>query len=56
MNMENVRNLVDKLKQEGMQVNMVQNQAAFQQKVKSVYEEFRPSIGDEIYDLVMGQM
>ena len=56
MNMENVRKLVDKLKQEGMQVNNVKAPAAFQQKVKPVYEEFRPSIGDEIYNLVMGQM
>ena len=56
MNMENVRKLVDKLKQEGMQVNNVKVPAAFQQKVKPVYEEFRPSIGDEIYNLVMGQM
>jgi len=56
MNMENVRKLVDKLKQEGMQVNNVKASAAFQQKVKPVYEEFRPSIGDEIYNLVMGQM
>ena len=56
MNMENVKNLVEKLKQEGMQINDVKDPAAFQQKVKPVYEEFRPSIGDEIYDLVMGQM
>ena len=56
MNMENVRKLVDKLQQEGMQVNQVKNPASFQQKVKPVYEEFRPSIGDEIYNLVMGQM
>ncbi len=56
MNMENVRKLVDKLKQEGMQVNNVKVPAAFQQRVKPVYDEFRPSIGDEIYDLVMGQM
>jgi tripartite ATP-independent transporter DctP family solute receptor len=56
MNMENVRNLVDKLQQEGMQVNNVKDPATFQQKVKPVYEEFRRSIGDEIYELVMGQM
>jgi len=56
MNMENVRKLVDKLQQEGMQVNQVKNPASFQQKVKPVYEEFRQSIGDEIYNLVMGQM
>jgi tripartite ATP-independent transporter DctP family solute receptor len=56
MNMENVKILIDKLQQEGMLVNRVKNAAAFQQKVKPVYEEFRPSIGAEIYDLVMGQM
>ena len=41
---------------QGMQVNTVKDPAAFQQKVKPVYEEFRQSIGDEIYNLVMGQM
>jgi tripartite ATP-independent transporter DctP family solute receptor len=56
MNMENVRQLIEKLKQEGMQINRVKAPAEFQQKVKPVYEEFRGSIGDEIYDLVMGQM
>jgi TRAP-type C4-dicarboxylate transport system substrate-binding protein len=56
MNMENVEKLVEKLSQEGMQVNSIKDTAPFQQKVKAVYEEFRPSIGDDIYDLVMGQM
>ena len=56
MNMENVKKLVDKLKQAGMKVNNVKDPAAFQQKVKPVYEEFRQSIGDEIYNLVMEQM
>lgn len=56
MNMENVKKLVDKLSQEGMQVNSIKDTAPFQQSVKSVYEKFRPSIGDDIYDLVMGQM
>ena len=56
MNMENVKKLVEKLSQEGMQVNSIKDTAPFQQKVKPVYEEFRPSIGDDIYELVMGQM
>ena len=56
MNMENVKKLVEKLSQEGMQVNRIKDTAPFQQKVKSVYEKFRPSIGDDIYELVMGQM
>jgi hypothetical protein len=37
-------------------VNSIKDTAAFQQKVKPVYEKFRPSIGDDIYGLVMGQM
>lgn len=56
MNMENVKKLVEKLSQEGMQVNSIKDTDAFQQKVKPVYEKFRPSIGDDIYGLVMGQM
>lgn len=56
MNMENVKKLVDKLSQEGMQVNSIKDTAPFQQSVKPVYEKFRPSIGDDIYELVMSQM
>ena len=56
MNMENVKKLVQKLSQAGMQVNSIKDTAPFQQKVKPVYEKFRPSIGDDIYELVMGQM
>ena len=56
MNAGNVKMLVEKLKSEGMQVNPVEKPADFQQKVKPVYEEFQPSIGDEIFELVMSQM
>ena len=56
MNKENVKKLIDKLQQEGMLVNRVKEPAAFQQKVKPVYEDFRQSIGEDIYSLVMSQM
>lgn len=55
-NAENVRQLVEKLKTEGMAVNPVKDPAAFRQKVTPVYDEFRTSIGEDVYNLVMGQM
>jgi tripartite ATP-independent transporter DctP family solute receptor len=55
-NAENVRQLLEKLKSEGMAVNPVKGPAAFQHKVKPVYDEFRTSIGEDVYTLVMGQM
>jgi len=56
INLENVRKLLEKLKEEGMAVNSIANPQAFQEKVKSVYDEFRTSIGNDIFDLVMKQM
>ena len=56
MNKENVEKLVDKLKAEGMQVNMVKAPKEFREKVKPVYDEFRPSIGEDVFQMVMNQL
>ncbi len=56
MNRENVKQLVEKLKTEGRQVNSVTDPAAFRWKVKPVYEKFRDSIGEDIYTGVMDKM
>lgn len=56
INKENIKVLVEKLKQEGMAVNAIKNPAAFHKKVAPVYEEFRSSIGDDIFNLTMDQM
>ena len=53
MNMENVRKLIDKLKEEGMKVNAVKDPKAFRAKVKPVYDQFRPSIGEKLFDRVI---
>ena len=42
-----------KIKAEGMQINEIADVAAFREKVKSVYETFRPRIGDEIMDVAL---
>jgi len=53
MNMENVRKLIGKLKDEGMKVNAVKDPKAFRAKVKPVYDQFRPSIGEKLFDRVI---
>ncbi len=42
-----------KVKAEGMQINEIADVAIFREKVKSVYETFRPRIGDEIMDVAL---
>ena len=56
INAENVKKLVRKLQEEGMRVNALQNPAKFQEKVKPVYDQFRKSIGADVFDTVMKQM
>lgn len=56
MNMENVKKLLGKLKDEGMIVNAIKDPKAFREKVKPVYEEFRPSIGSDTLDQVLTQV
>ena len=56
MNKENVQKLIDKLKAEGMQINVVKAPKDFREKVKPVYDEFRPSIGEDVFQMVMNQL
>lgn len=49
-NASNVKKTLEALKQKGMQVNAVENPAAFRKLVRPVYEEFRDSIGSERLD------
>lgn len=49
-NAANVKKTVDELKTKGMEVNAVQDPAAFRKLVQPVYEEFRSSIGSERLD------
>jgi TRAP-type C4-dicarboxylate transport system substrate-binding protein len=41
------------LKEKGMKINNIKDVAAFRSKVKPVYEQFKPSIGADVYDQVM---
>jgi tripartite ATP-independent transporter DctP family solute receptor len=56
MNMANVKKLVDKLKEEKMEVNAIKDPKAFREKVKPVYDEFRPSIGSDLMDMVLSEV
>ena len=53
MNSEILGKLLAKLKTEGMKINKVKDPAAFKAKVKPVYEKFKSSIGDKIYNIAM---
>ncbi len=53
INAANVGMLLKKLAQKGMKVNRMKVPAAFQAKVKPVYQKFRPSIGEEVFGLAM---
>ena len=53
MNKENVKVLIQKIKEKGMKVNTVKDPGAFRAKVKPVYEEFRDSIGSDLLDSVL---
>ena len=53
---ENAKRLVAGLGEKGMQVNEIQDPAAFREKVKPVYEDFRSQIGDEILDSALSQV
>jgi TRAP-type C4-dicarboxylate transport system substrate-binding protein len=56
MNTENVKILIDKIKEKGMKVNQVRDPKAFRAKVKPVYEKFRPTIGIKLLDGVLAQV
>jgi len=56
MNTENVKILIEKIKEKGMKVNQVRDPKAFRAKVKPVYEEFRPGIGSGLLDGVLAEV
>ena len=55
MSRQNVSDLIEKLKEKGMQVNQVTDFKAFQQKMPKVYDQFRSNIGNEIFDQVVSK-
>ncbi|MBW2022510.1 MAG: TRAP transporter substrate-binding protein [Deltaproteobacteria bacterium] len=56
MNMANVKRLVDKLQEEGMKINAIKDPNAFREKVKPVYDQFRPSIGSDLLNQVLAEV
>jgi len=56
MNTENVKILLEKIKEKGMKVNQVRNPKEFRAKVGPVYEKFRSSIGSELFDSVLAEV
>lgn len=55
-NVSNFNKFVEKLKEKGMQVNDVKDKKPFREKVKPVYDEFRASIGEDLFDRVLSQV
>lgn len=53
---ENSKKLVAALGEKGMEVNQIQDPAAFREKVKPVYEQFRSQIGDELLNSALTQV
>ena len=47
-NAENLDSIVEELKANGMEINEVDNPADFQAAVSSIYDEYAPSIGEEV--------
>lgn len=54
-NRKNARKTIEMLKEKGMKVNRVSDFKPFQEKVTKVYDKFRESIGDEIFDKVLAK-
>ena len=53
INAANEKEIKTKLQGHGMQINPIKDPAAFRAKVKPVYDEFKPSIGAELFDQVL---
>lgn len=53
INAANTDKLLKKLASAGMKVNKVKDPAAFRAKVKPVYQQFKNSIGADIFDVVL---
>ncbi len=54
-NRKNVQETVAKLEAKGMKVNTVADFKPFQGKVTKVYDQFRPNIGDDIFNQVLSK-
>jgi TRAP-type transport system periplasmic protein len=53
INAANEKEIKTKLQGHGMQINAIKDPAAFRAKVKPVYDEFKPSIGADLFDGVL---
>jgi TRAP-type transport system periplasmic protein len=53
INAANEKEIKVKLQGHGMQINRIKDPAAFRAKVQSVYDEFKPSIGAELFERVL---
>lgn len=53
---QNELDLLERIAAEGMQVNEVTDAAAFRETVKPVYDEYRDSIGADVFDRALGQV
>lgn len=49
-NQANTEEIIASIKEAGMQVNEISDPAAFREMVKPVYDQFKPKIGDELFD------
>ena len=56
MNTDNVKVLIDTIKEKGMKINQVKDPKAFRAKVKPVYDKFRPTIGSELFDSILAEV
>lgn len=56
VNGDNAKKLVATLEEKGMAVNAIDDPAAFREKVKPVYEEFRDDIGSDLLDTALAQV
>ncbi len=52
----NEKGLLDKISEQGMKVNEVENPDAFRTSVQEVYQEYRSKVGNDIFDKVMQQL
>lgn len=52
----NETNLLDKIQDEGMQVNQIDDIEAFREVVKPIYDQYRNKIGEQTFDQVMTQI
>ena len=53
---DNIGKMLKKLESEGMTLNRVKDTSAFRAKVKPVYDEFKPSIGEDVFNLAMEEV